>query len=77
MSIALRLWEKLTGRPHQHHNAGMVRLATERLVATNADFMARIRPYEESDNPLAMLLQDVLNQRAMRGDGHEPTKFHP
>lgn len=74
MSVAIRLWEKLTGRPHEHHNARMVHDATSKLLEANANFFARIKPYSEAEDPLAMLLKDALNQR---GRGNGSTKLHP
>lgn len=74
VSITTRLWEKLTGKPHEHQNARMVHDATSRLLETNAYFFALIKPYSEAEDPLAMLLQDALNQRARGNDG--TTELH-
>lgn len=63
MSIFIRIYEKLSGTPHQRQNSDMVGQATRDLLTTAEDFSQRIRPYCESSNPLDMLMKDILAQR--------------
>lgn len=75
MSLAIRLWEKIRGIPHEHHDSMMVNNATQKLIRTNEEFVKRIRPYVSAENPLEMLLSDALNQRLSRGNNNGP-KHH-
>lgn len=72
MSIFVRLVEKVTGRPHQHHNADMVSHATTRLLAAADNFSRQIKPYSEANDPLTMLFNDIREQRKTSegGDGN-------
>lgn len=75
MSLAVRLWEKIMGVPHEHRDSMMVSSATRKLIQTNEDFLKRIRPYADAKNPLEALLSDALNQRLSRGNNNGP-KHH-
>jgi hypothetical protein len=61
-----RIWESLTGRPHQQQNAGMVHRATNKLLKTADHFTDNVlKPYSESDDPINMLFEDIKRQREM------------
>lgn len=70
-----RLWETVTGRPHQNQDAGMVRSATNRLMIAAEKFNESIRPYEEANDPMAMLFRDIARQRKM-ARGRNESKHH-
>lgn len=68
MSVIVRLFEKITGQPHQHHDVAMVRQATRRLIHANEEFQKVIRPYANAENPLELLLKDASNQKGPHKD---------
>jgi hypothetical protein len=70
MTILVRLFEKLTGKPHQHRNAQKVAAAVGDLRRDVSALSSKLRPYTEADDPLVALMTDVFNQRQMR-NGHD------
>lgn len=72
-----RLKEIITGRPHRYMNAEMVSEAARRL-SDRADQLSQvIKPYQESEDPLVMLLTDAIIQRQFREPRNGKTKDHP
>lgn len=71
-----RIWETITGRPHERRDSGTVRSATVRLLAAAEDFRESIKPYEEAEDPVAMLFDDIAKQRRVaRGSGGNESKL--
>jgi hypothetical protein len=66
MTILVRLFEKLTGKPHQHRNAQKVAAAVGDLRRDVSALSSRLRPHAEADDPLVALMTDVFNQRQLR-----------
>jgi hypothetical protein len=62
-----RILETIRGRPHRHMNADMVSAAAKRLNGRAEELARIIKPYRESEDPLVMLLTDVIIQRGFRG----------
>ena len=58
-----RLWEKLTGTPHQHNLSGQVKAAAEGLTATVHRFNDKLAPYKEAPDPFIALAVDVYERR--------------
>lgn len=72
-----RLWETVTGRPHEKRCEDMVREATNRLIRAADNFSEKvIKPYSQSDDPVKMLFEDIERQRraSRRIDGR--SKLH-
>ncbi|WP_065755184.1 hypothetical protein [Bradyrhizobium paxllaeri] len=68
--VFARLIEKLTGRPHRHDNAQLVKQAAGELRRDVGKLSSMLRPYMEADDPLVALMTDLFNQRQMRaGNG--------
>lgn len=61
-----RLREIITRRPHRMLNAEMVSEATKRLSERADQLAIIIKPYQESEDPLVMLLTDAIIQRKFR-----------
>lgn len=72
----MRIWEVISGRPHQHHNAAMVSNATHSLTQRANELEQAVRPYSEADDPLVMFMTDVFNRRAAVRDENESAEFH-
>jgi len=75
MGWAVRLFEKLTGSKHRHDDAMRVSAAADDLTASIRELSATLKPYHESDDPLAALMTDVFNKRRL-GQQDAKTKFH-
>lgn len=63
MGFLVRLFEKITGRPHRHDDAAMVSAAAHDLTDSIRELSATLRPYNEKNDPLVALMRDVLNNR--------------
>jgi hypothetical protein len=70
-----RVWELISGSPHQYHNAAMVSAATHSLSQRTEELVRAVKPYRDSEDPLIMFMTDVFNRREMR-PGNDPTKLH-
>jgi len=71
-----RVWELLSGSPHQYRNAAMVNAATSSLTRRAEEFAHAIKPYREAEDPLVMFMTDLFNRREMRPkDGQ--TELYP
>jgi hypothetical protein len=75
MGWIVRLYEKLTGRPHRHDDAAMVSAAAKDLSSSIRELTATLKPYNQSKDPLVALMRDVI-QRRDRGHPDEQSKFH-
>lgn len=72
-----RVWELISGSPHQYKNAAMVNDATNSLIERAEELAHAVKPYRESEDPLMMFMTDVFNQRAMTRPKNGQTKLHP
>lgn len=77
MGWVVRLIEKLTGTPHRHDNAALVRSASRSLSRSIDDLSATLKPYSKADDPLVALMTDVFNRRALRDRADGKSEFHP
>lgn len=59
----VRLWEIIAGIPHKHENADRVSFASDELSTAARSLSARLKPYAESDDPLAALMADIAEVR--------------
>ncbi len=66
MSAFVRLFEKLTNKPHKHEESHKVAIAAEALTESARQLSSRIKPYIEADDPLVAFMTDVFNQRSMK-----------
>jgi len=57
--------EKITGTPHRHENARIVREATQNLRKDIGHLNNALQPYSNSEDPLIKLMEDVFNSRQM------------
>lgn len=62
----VRLWEKITGAPHQHEQARKVSAVADELSSDVKKLSETMRPYLDADDPLVAFMTDVFNQRQMR-----------
>ena len=86
MSLVTRIFEKLTGRPHQKQNAAMVREAAARLKEDVKVLADRLSQYEEESDPLVAIMTDLYNDReilkpytravVVNGNGHDKNGSH-
>jgi hypothetical protein len=65
MNLA-RIKEIIMRKPHRRLNAEMVSEATRRLSERADQLSTIIKPYQESEDPLVMLLTDAIIQRKFR-----------
>lgn len=75
-----RIWELLTGSPHIHANADMVKDATNSLSQRTQEFENAIKPYSEAEDPLVMFMTDLFNKRSSggtAGSNDGKTKLYP
>jgi propanediol dehydratase small subunit len=64
-TIFVRFMERLTGKPHQHHNAERVTDVAPDPREDIHKLSTTLRPYVESDDPLVALMTDVFNRRQL------------
>jgi hypothetical protein len=76
MGWVVRLYEKLTGRPHRHDDAEMVSAAAKELSSSIRELSATLKPYNESGDPLVALMTDVLDHRRRGGSRDAKSKFY-
>jgi hypothetical protein len=72
-----RVWEIFSGAPHLRLNADRVKAATSALSRKTDELESAIKPYAQSEDPLAMFMTDVFNRRGMLGSSNAKIKFHP
>jgi hypothetical protein len=60
-----RFFEKITGRPHQHHNAERVTDVVAALSCDVRKLTESLQPYVEANDPLVEFMTDVFNKRQM------------
>ncbi len=63
MGWAVRLFEKLTGTPHQRANAERVAAAADDLTASIRELSATLKPYNDCNDPLVAFMKDVIKRR--------------
>jgi hypothetical protein len=63
MACFLRLWEKLSGAPHQHRVAERVKEAADDLSASARHVREQLRPYEDAPDPFVALMADLYRKR--------------
>ena len=76
MSVFVRLWEKVLGIPHRHENAARVAAASEELSSTVRALTAQLKPYVESEDPLAAFMRDAMRNRRLAAN-KMTAKFRP
>lgn len=58
-----RLWEKLTGMPHQRHLADSVSAATAGLLSAARSVNERLAPYKNAPDPFTAVMADLYEKR--------------
>jgi hypothetical protein len=58
-----RLWEKLTGAPHQHSLADSVRAAKNGLSESARSINERLAPYNDAPDPFMAAFADLYEVR--------------
>jgi hypothetical protein len=72
MALFTRLFEKLTGRPHQHQTKQQVNEVANDLRQDARRLQSCLEPYTQSNDPLVSLMIDVFNRRQQgNGKGNE------
>ena len=71
MGVLMRLYEKMTGRPHQHRHAKAAVEAHEDLRREVGELHEALQPYVDTDDPLVALMTDMFNNRQLRGRREE------
>lgn len=65
----VRILEKLTGQPHNHHHADRVADAVAELGRDVRKLSDALRPYSEASDPMVALMTDVFNDRQLKNGG--------
>lgn len=58
-----RIWEKITGMPHQHRMSDRVSAAAADLAATARNITLQLEPYKNAEDPLSAMFSDLYNRR--------------
>lgn len=73
MTVFIRLIEKITGQPHRYDNLARVTKAAQELKDELNQLSSVIRPYTESEDPLAALMLDMFNKKQLHGEYEKRT----
>lgn len=76
MTTMSRFIEVVARIPHRQDNARRVNEAAHQLSVSADRLAACLKLYAEADDPLAMIMTDIFNQRAM-GSNNAERKLHP
>lgn len=74
MSVFVRLWEKVTGTPHQHQASAEVTRSARELSAAAVNLRQLLTPYTEAKDPLWALAADLHTQKELANMPQAPTQ---
>jgi hypothetical protein len=63
MSTLIRLWEKLTLKPHRTDLSERVAVAADELTAETRALSDQLQPYIDSGDPLTAIMFDLYAKR--------------
>lgn len=68
MTIFTRVYEKIMGLPHRHHNLEIVNNAAQDLRSSAQQLRGTIKPYMEARDPLETFMLEVWNKKQMKNE---------